>query len=160
MSTDVKNHEHMKVVKERVKKHEGYKNEVYEDTEGHLTVGVGYKLPKNSLLKTGDIVTDEFINEKFDSTFALAMEGAQRLLKDSQVKPEAFGVVTEMVFQMGETGVSKFKNTLDMIKNERYKEASLELFKGKDPCTVSKWAQQTPVRPEALSKVLYNLEDK
>ena len=147
------------VVKKRVAQNEGRRNDVYIDTEGHLTVGIGYKLPKDSGLKKGDFVDDAFIDEKFNLTFNDAVAGARRLTKDFYLRDEAFGVVVEMVFQMGTKGVSKFTKTLDYLKNNEYKKASEEMLKGSEDGTVSKWAQQTPNRAIPLSNIIASLEE-
>jgi lysozyme len=49
-----------------------------------------------------------------------------------------------MAFQMGVDGLLKFKNTLELIKNGKYKEAS-------DAMLDSLWAKQTPNRASRLS---------
>ena len=149
----------MEAVKERVKEHEGRKNKVYRDSEGYLTVGIGYKLPKNSPLKEHDYVDDAFVDSKFEETFTEAAKGAKRLLKDTAIRPEAFGVLTEMVFQMGTTQMSGWTNTINYLKKGEYKKASEEILKGKTEGTVSKWSLQTPNRAYALSKILADLED-
>lgn len=153
------NTDYLEVVKNRVKRHEGRKNIVYEDTEGYLTVGIGYKLPKDSGLKLGDYVDDKFIDDKFNLTFNEAVAGAKRLTKGFNLKEEAFGVVAEMVFQMGEEGVSKFSKTLNYLKNNEYKKASEEMLKGKTEGTVSKWAMQTKSRATTLSNIIASLEE-
>ena len=55
-----------------------------------------------------------------------------------------------MVYQMGYNGVSKFKETLRLINNENYYEASDEMLD-------SNWAHQTPERALKLSKILRNI---
>ncbi len=50
-----------------------------------------------------------------------------------------------MVFQLGETGVSKFKNMLKALKEgPDYQTAAIEMLD-------SRWAKQTPNRAEAMS---------
>ena len=159
MENQIENTDYLEIVKKRVKENEGRKNIVYTDTEGYLTVGIGYKLPKDSDLKEGDYVDDAFIDDKFNLTFNNAVEGAKRLTKGFNLKEEAFGVVTEMVFQMGETGVSGFTETLKYLKNNEYKKASEEMLRGKKDGTVSKWAQQTPNRAIPLSNIIASLEE-
>ena len=52
---------------------------------------------------------------------------------------------------MGYNGVSKFTNTLKLIKDGRYQDASIEMLD-------SKWAQQTEGRAVDLSKIMKSLE--
>jgi lysozyme len=155
---DIINDPHMEQVKERIKKHEGKKNQVYKDTEGYLTVGIGYKLPKNSELKENDYVDDAFVNEKFKETFLTAAQGAKRLLNGATVKPEAFGVLTEMVFQMGEQGISKFSTMLKHLRAGDTTKAANEMLKGSKEGTPSKWSLQTPDRAMALYNIMVNLK--
>ena len=148
----------MNAVKERIKDHEGRKNIVYKDSEGHLTVGIGYKIPRNSPLKEHDYVNDAFVDSKFEETFMEAAKGAKRLLKDATIRPEAFGVLTEMVFQMGEQGVSKFPTMLKHLRAGDTTKAANEMLKGSKEGTPSKWSLQTPNRAMALYNIMVNLK--
>ena len=62
----------------------------------------------------------------------------------------ATGVLTEMIYQMGYTGVSKFKNTLNYMKNGQWELASDEMLN-------SNWAIQTPKRANDLAKIIKNI---
>jgi lysozyme len=61
------------------------------------------------------------------------------------------GIVTEMVFQLGYNGTSKFKKTLGYIKEGSYYQASKEMLD-------SDWAKQTPERAMSLSKIMANIQ--
>ena len=52
-----------------------------------------------------------------------------------------------MVYQMGATGVSKFKSTLSHINNGNYEMASKEMLN-------SNWAKQTPDRAVRLADLV------
>ena len=155
---DMINDPHMEHVKKRIEKHEGRKNQVYKDTLGHLTTGIGYKLPKDSSLKENDYVTNEFVNEKFKETFLTAAQGAKRLLNGASVPVEAFGILTEMVFQMGEQGVSGFPSMLKHLKAGNTTEAANEMLRGKGAGTASDWSKQTPERAIDLYNIMVNLK--
>jgi lysozyme len=58
-------------------------------------------------------------------------------------------VLVEMAYQIGVNGLLKFKKTLALIKQGKYKEASIEMLD-------SKWAKQTPRRAKELSERLSN----
>ena len=58
-------------------------------------------------------------------------------------------VIVEMVFQLGKTGVSKFKKMWKALSDGDKKQASLEMQD-------SRWHSQTPVRCEALAEVVAN----
>tara|TARA_B100001996_G_C18652919_1_gene590120 strand:+ start:1455 stop:1880 length:426 start_codon:yes stop_codon:yes gene_type:complete len=127
-------------IKNSIKKHEGYRLEPYKCTEGHLTGGIGHKILEGEEIPT----TEEGWLKLFDNDFEKALNGAKRLIEEEKTHPTAFGIVVEMVFQLGEFGVSKFKNMLAALKKNDYMDAGWEMMD-------SKWAQQTPNRAEALS---------
>ena len=81
----------------------------------------------------------------YDEDFKSALISAQKLLKNKPVPVEVLGVITDMVFQMGETGVSKFEKTLEHLNNGDYKLAS-------------KWATQTEGRAIDLSEIIANIK--
>ena len=95
-------------------------------------------------------------NKEYEEKFLLtilehdlknAIEGSERLLKDCPVLDDlAKEIIIEMVFQLGETGVSKFKNMLKALKQDppEYSVAAIEMLD-------SRWAKQTPGRAEAMS---------
>ena len=56
-----------------------------------------------------------------------------------------------MIFQMGYEGVSKFENTLKLVKDGRYQDAGTEMLD-------SKWARQTEGRATDLSNIMKSLE--
>lgn len=64
-------------------------------------------------------------------------------------------VLTAMVFQLGAVGVSKFRATLQALKNCDYNLASEQMLK-------SKWAKQTPARAKRMANLIkygvYNYE--
>lgn len=156
---DIRNNAHMEAVKKRIIKNEGRRNTVYRDTEGYLTVGIGYKLPKNSGLKEHDYVDDSFIEDKFNMSFKTALNGAYKLVEGHNVKPEAFGVLVEMIYQMGASNVAQWTKTLNHIRNGEYYKASNEMLTGSKEGTPSKWSLQTPARAFELAQIMGNLED-
>jgi len=130
-------------LKERIKEHEGYCETVYEDTLGFETGGYGHKI-----IPGEDIPTDRSGWEAlFESDFQRAVDGAENILSGYDIAEEAREVIIEMVFQMGEAGVSKFKNALAHLKEQRYNSCASEMLN-------SRWANQTPNRAEALASIM------
>ena len=126
---------------EAVKLSEGFRDRVYKCTEGHDTIGYGFAIK--------DLVMDEDIAEmvlrrKLD---ALIDRVNKRFKWVSELPVEAQDVIYEMCFQLGITGVSKFKKTLAYLENFEYKMASKEMLD-------SKWARQTPNRANRLSDII------
>ena len=126
---------------EQIKKHEGFRSTVYQCTEGYDTIGYGFAIK--------DLVLDKDIAD-------LILE---RKLKDLEKKiASRFGwfynapdpikdAVTDMCYQMGVSGFSKFKKTIYYLETEQYEEASTE-------CLDSLWAKQTPNRAKEVSEAI------
>ena len=128
-----------------VKKHEGYRNKVYLDTLGKRTVGVGH-LCVEDFWEDNKEYSEEMLMNILKDDLKNAIEGAERLLKDCHILDSlAKEIIIEMVFQLGETGVSKFKNMLKALKEgPDYQTAAIEMLD-------SRWAKQTPNRAAAMS---------
>ena len=128
-----------------VKKHEGYRNKGYLDTLGKRTVGIGH-LCVEDFWEDNKEYSEEMLMNILKDDLKNAIEGAERLLKDCRMLDSlAKEIVIEMVFQLGETGVSKFKNMLKALKEgPDYQTAAIEMLD-------SRWAKQTPNRAAAMS---------
>ena len=128
-----------------VKKHEGYRNKVYLDTLGKRTVGVGHLCVEDFWEEDMEF-SEEMLMNILKDDLKNAIEGAERLLKDCPVLDDlAKEIIIEMVFQLGETGVSKFKNMLKALKEgPDYQTAAIEMLD-------SRWAKQTPTRAASMS---------
>ena len=147
-------------LKKRIKKHEGYRelpyNLEYKTTDGKVvkenfsTAGYGHVIQEGEVEPEGGY-TKAYWEGVFEKDFKNAHDGALKLLGDSNVHPTAVGIVTEMIYQMGYNGVSKFKNTLKLIKDGRYQDASIEMLD-------SNWAKQTEGRAVDLSNIMKSLE--
>jgi|TARA_R100000093_G_C1942585_1_gene72800 lysozyme len=130
-------------LKERIKLHEGYRLEPYTDTLGYLTGGVGHRIMPNEEVPT----TKEGWMKLFDSDFQSAWKFMERFCEENNLRvisDDAKEVLCEMIYQMGFSGVSKFKNMIKALQNRDYKLASIEMLD-------SRWAKQTPNRAKELS---------
>ena len=129
---------------EAVKLSEGFRDRVYKDTLGIDTIGYGFAIK--------DLVIDEDIAEM------ILRRKLEKLVEDTNKRfsflkdlPEqAQDVIYEMCYQLGITGVSKFKKTLAYLENYEYRMASVEMLD-------SKWARQTPNRAKKLSNAIKSL---
>ena len=150
-------------IKARIKNNEGYKLlpytlkynvKTYGDSvvavkENFQTGGYGHKILKGEKEPEGGY-TREYWESVFEKDFEKAHKGALELV-GTDLDYRAIGVVTEMIYQMGYDGVSKFKNTLNYMKNGQWELASKEMLD-------SKWAIQTPKRAIKLSKLIKNIQ--
>ena len=134
-----------------VKKHEGYRNKVYLDTLGKRTVGVGH-LCVEDFWEDDKEYEEKFLMTILEHDLQTAIKGAERLLKGCGILDSlAKETIIEMVFQLGETGVSKFKNMLKALKDgPDYQTAAIEMLD-------SKWAKQTPNRAAGMSAEMAGL---
>jgi lysozyme len=135
----------MKRLLASVKKHEGYRNKVYLDSLGKRTVGVGH-LCVEDFWEDNKEYEEKFLLTILEHDLETAIKASERLLKDCPILDSlAREIIIEMVFQLGETGVSKFKNMLKALKEgPDYQTAASEMLD-------SRWAKQTPNRAKAMS---------
>ena len=134
----------MKDLLERIKHHEGYRKSVYKCTEGYDTIGYGFAIK--------DLEMDEDIAEE------ILIRKVEKLIKRVRSRfdwldsvPHAVqGVLVEMSYQMGLSGVCKFKKALHAMQMLQWKLAAKELLD-------SRWAKQTPNRAKELSDIIGSL---
>ena len=134
----------MKDLLNRIKHHEGFRKSVYKCTEGYDTIGYGFAIK--------DLEMDEDIAEE------ILMRKVEKLIKRvrskfdwlDSVPHEVQGVLVEMSYQMGLSGVSKFKKALHAMQMFQWKLAATELMD-------SRWAKQTPNRAKELSDIIRSL---
>ena len=134
---------------ESVKKHEGYRNKVYLDTLGKRTVGVGH-LCVEDFWEDDKEYEEKFLMEILQKDLQQAIRGARSLMEDhrcADIDEQAEEILIEMVFQLGMTGVSKFKNMWKALAELNYVGASYEMLD-------SRWAKQTPNRAKAMAKTM------
>ena len=138
----------METVKNSIKKHEGFRNKVYKDTLNKRTIGYGH-LCVEDWWEDDKEYTQAELERIFDKDFDKAKEGASKLYEGCEISDTAKGVIIEMVFQLGTTGVSKFKNMWKALKETppNYSVAKIEMLD-------SRWAKQTPNRAKELSNII------
>ena len=134
---------------ESVKKHEGYRNKVYLDTLGKRTVGVGH-LCVEDFWMDGVEYEEDFLMEILQKDLQEAIRGARSLMENhgcADIDEPAEEILIEMVFQLGMTGVSKFKKMWKALAELNYIGASYEMLD-------SRWSKQTPNRAKAMAKTM------
>ncbi len=128
----------MSLIKQ-IKEHEGFRSTVYQCTEGYDTIGYGFAIKD---LKLDEDIAELILirklgelQERISHTFGWFFN-ANETVKE---------VVTNMCYQLGISGFSKFKKTIYLLETEQYEEASVEMLD-------SLWAKQTPNRAKELSE--------
>jgi len=131
---------------ESVKKHEGYRNKVYLDTLGKRTVGVGH-LCVEDFWEDDKEYEEKFLMTILEHDLQSAIKGAKDLMQEHgcmDIDELAEEIIIEMVFQLGKTGVSKFRNMWKHLSALEYASAASEMLD-------SRWAKQTPNRAQGMS---------
>ena len=131
-------------VKEEIKLCEGYVNKIYKCSEGFDTIFYGHKVTPEDTYEHGVEYPKEMGEQVFEKDFERTLHAAERLIGDRPINNTAKEVIINMVYQIGEGGVSKFKNMWKALDNEDYGEASFQMLD-------SLCAKQTPARAGKLA---------
>lgn len=129
----------------RIKEHEGFRSRVYKCTEGYDTIGYGFAI-KDLYLSEG--VSELILKEKVTN---LRLRIEKKFDWFNEVPREVQEVLLEMSYQMGVSGVSKFKNALKHMRNGEWNKAADEML-------LSRWYKQTPKRAKELSDIIRALK--
>ena len=130
----------MNLIKQ-IKQHEGFRSTVYECTEGYETIGYGFTIKD---LKLDEDIAELILIRKL----ATLQERIASVFGWFYNAPEPVkDIITNMCYQLGISGFSKFKKTIYLIETEQYEDASIEMLD-------SLWAKQTPSRARELSEAL------
>jgi len=130
---------------ESVRKHEGYRNKVYLDTLNKRTVGVGH-LCVEDFWEDNKEYEESFLMDILQKDLQNSIDGAENLCKNLNISDNAKIIIIEMIFQLGKTGVSKFRNMWKALAENppNYEEASIQMLD-------SRWAKQTPNRAKEMA---------
>jgi lysozyme len=133
---------------ESVKKHEGYKNHVYLDTLGKRTVGVGH-LCVEDFWEDDKEYEEDFLMDILKKDLQQAIRQADSMCEGLKISEDAKIIIIEMIFQLGGTGVSKFRKMWQALQQDPpdYAEASAQMLD-------SRWAKQTPNRAKEMARLM------
>lgn len=151
-----------------LRKHEGNKLQVYPDTENEPTIGIGRCLStkgltkyecdylnlgtydKNSVIAKLEVrgITQEEADYLLSNDIDHFTEQLSKSLYFFNKLPETVKIVLiDMAFNIGISGLLKFKNTLALIEKGKYKLAANEMLN-------SKWKLQVGQRAFDLANIL------
>ncbi len=132
-------------LKDRIKKNEGYSNKPYKDQLGLYTIGYGHLIKE----KENNYYIKKYNKDHFKKLFEVDFKKAQDQYKRNFFEKHHTilekELLIEMLFQLGENGVSKFKKMLYFLNKKEKFMASLEMLD-------SLWYLQTPERVKSLIK--------
>lgn len=136
------NHDLLTKGVDQIKRHEGLVLHAYKDSLGYLTIGYGRLVDK---AKHGGIseAEAEYLLQN-DVSSVLSVLHRNITFFDSLCIPRQ-AVLLNMAFQMGITGLLKFKKTLSLIEMGDFDGAADGMLK-------SLWAKQTPNRAAEMAE--------
>lgn len=161
MTVDVKD------LYEEISSDEGKILHAYLCTELHATVGIGHKIldtdPEKELEIYGvnweEVPDDQCITEDrcyilFQEDVQIAIGGCMNIYNNwDELPQEMQHVLVNMAFQMGQRGLSNFKNMKAAIEEQDFAKTAVEMMD-------SRWASQTPERAERLKLRVERLAGK
>ena len=122
----------------QLKRDEGFSQFVYKDSNDNDTIGFGLCLKYGISKEIAAVIMTMQLEEK-----KVKLKKSLPWLALAPI--EVTNVLSNMSFQLGVTGVKKFKKTLKYLKNEQYTDASIEMLD-------SKWARNHKTRSKRLSR--------
>lgn len=134
---------------------EGWRTEVYRDTRGYPTAGVGHKLLPSERAKypLGTTVPDDVLTqwEVRDTTGAYQAAIAQGALL-GVTDENLINALASVSFQVGTNWYTEYKTLWGLLMQHRWNDAALD-------AEGTRWAKQTRVRVDDFTKVLRSLPD-
>lgn len=137
-----------------IKKDEGIKRNkdgshvAYTDSEGFLTGGMGHLMTEKEkeLYPKGEPIPDKVVKEWFKTDMKEADDILTGVLESKavHVPDEVFSILLNMTFNLGEAGITEFKEMWDAIETGDWATAAAEM---RD----SKWAKQVGNRAVRLA---------
>ena len=157
----------VKELYQEISSDEGKILHAYLCTELHATVGIGHKIldtdPEKELEIYGvnweEVPDDQCITEDrcyilFQEDVQIAIGGCMNIYNNwDELPQEMQHVLVNMAFQMGQRGLSNFKNMKAAIEEQDFAKAAVEMMD-------SRWASQTPERAERLKLRVERLAGK
>lgn len=144
----------MEICKKEIKRHEGEVLEIYEDSLGYKTLGVGHLCKPEDPEYTWEIgtsVTQEVVDIYFDNDFVTHLAETIHVMGSEESfynLPEVIQhVLVNMCFNLGGTRLSKFKNMIKACRANDWKEMSIQMED-------SRWFKQVGRRSIELQKVV------
>lgn len=128
---------------------EGYRKEAYYCSEGYPTIGIGKKLgPKGAPLDCYEFTVSRpiaklWLSEEINSV----NDELNKLNWYLVLNPSRQVIIISMAYQMGLSGLLKFKKMIAALERNNWEEAARQALD-------SRWAKQTPERANRHADVL------
>lgn len=141
------------IVKKILAFEEGFRSRPYICSAGYITIGYGTKLhkrkgmnPNNFPLTINEAAATEMLNDDLTETIN-ALQRSKQGAVFNNLSQTRKNLIISMAYQLGVTGVLKFKKTWKFLAAEMYSEAATEMLD-------SKWFLDTPERAKRHSVVM------
>lgn len=133
----------MEKLVESIKRHEGYRDRVYLDSEGKPTCGWGHNLWVGSRvpLEACEAFFKQDVSDAV-SSYRTIPPYLRKRLNIARAR-----VITEMIFNMNVAKVLQFRKMWEAIEREDWREARTQMLD-------SKWADQTKLRAIELAEIM------
>ena len=146
--------------KEHLKHREGYRDEVYLDTLGKPTCGVGHLLTEQECRQydVGEQVSQRTRDNWLDQDAQRSWEAAAQQMQELNIRdPEFIIALGSVNFQLGTNWMNKFPSAYRALYNRDYDEAIRQVSTGSGRNGQSRWMEQTPVRVRDFVEAIDNL---
>lgn len=141
-------------LKKQLKIDEGYKCEVYLDSEGLPTCGIGHLITKKDpefKLKVGTRISPERVDELFNQDLKICLDDCKIVFKAwDSMQDELQQIIANMMFNLGRGRFQGFQKMIVHIEHKNYLLAAAEMIN-------SKWYEQVGKRSERLYNRMINL---
>ena len=124
----------IELCKAEIKRHEGEVLEIYKDSLGYKTLGVGHLCkPEDPEYdwEVGTPVTQEVVDMYYENDFVTHLAETIHIFgseEDFEKLPEVIQrVLVNMCFNLGGTRLSKFRNMLKACRENNWKEMSVQM---------------------------------
>lgn len=135
----------METLEQRIGRHEGYREFEYFDSLGNPTIGIGH-LCKKGEYPDGINYVDAL--KLLDADIKKAkLSIAKEMPWTMGMGAIRFGILVEMVFQLGINGILRFKKMIVALRQQDYDGAADEMLD-------SDWYEQTPNRCKELAQIM------
>lgn len=135
----------------------------YIDTEGLDTVGIGHLITGKEAYNCYAGVDDDTVMKQLAEDLASHLQGAKKLANDSGMDKIGGNYVvqrfmTELCFNIGQRGYSKFKNGLKKLTSAVNGDGQFTYNQAADEHLDSKWSQQVKQRAKDMVDTLRALD--
>jgi len=127
-------------LKDQIIEHEGKRLDLYLDSEGIYTIGVGHNIQDKGI---SEAVCDLMLEEDIEE----AVNDADTFRWFGDLNAPRQAVIVDMVFNLGLTRFRGFKKTIQFLENQLYQSAAKEMLD-------SRWADQVGRRAIRLSEMM------